>query len=267
MESTLTQKHSAMYWTIRDTSVLIVRSLKHIFKNLDQLLSLAVQPIMFMLLFRYVFGGAINTGETTYVNYLVAGILVQMASFGALTTSVNVAMDLQRGIIDRLKSLPITSSAVLTGHVTADLVRNIISSIILILVSLLVGFRPTASFEDWLLLTGILLVFTFAMSWLSAIVGMLAKTVEATQWIGFVAVFPLTFASSAFVPTESMPYVLRVFAENQPVTHVINAMRALMVGTPMGDSAWLSIVWCVAFTVISIPVASVMFRKHKGKTS
>lgn len=259
-------ERSAFFWTLRDTSVLIVRSLKHIFKNLDQLMSLAIQPIMFMLLFRYVFGGAIETGTTTYVNYLVAGILVQMASFGALTTSINVATDLQRGIIDRLKSLPITSSAVLTGHVVADLVRNVISSIVLVLVSLLVGFEPTATLDEWLLLTGILLVFTFAMSWLSAIMGLLAKTVEAVQWIGFVAVFPLTFASSAFVPTEGMPTVLRAFAENQPVTHVIESMRALMVGTPMGDHGWKAIVWCVGFTVISIPVASMLFRKHKGKT-
>jgi ABC-2 type transport system permease protein len=270
MEQTATfapkpMKHSAFYWTLRDTSVLVVRSLKHIFKNMDQLMSLAIQPIMFMLLFRYVFGGAINTGSTTYVNYLVAGILVQMASFGAMTTSINVATDLQRGIIDRMKSLPIVSSAVLTGHVVADLFRNVISSIVLILVSLLVGFSPTATFEEWMLLVGILLIFTFAMSWLSAIMGLLAKTVEATQWIGFVVVFPLTFASSAFVPTEGMPAVLRAFAENQPITHVIEAMRALMVGTPMGDHAWKAIVWCAAFTVISIPIASMMFRRHKGK--
>jgi ABC-2 type transport system permease protein len=256
---------SALFWSIHDTYVLVVRSLRHIFKNLDQLLSLVIQPIMFMLLFRYVFGGAIDTGSTSYVNYLVAGILIQTAAFGAMTTSINVATDLQRGIIDRLKSLPIVSSAVMTGHVVADLVRNVISSIIMILVALLVGFRPTASFEEWLLITGILLLFTFAVSWLSAIMGLLAKTVEAVQWLGFVAIFPLTFASSAFVPTKGMPEVLRVFAENQPVTHVIEAMRSLMVGTPMGDHAMWSIIWCAGFTVVSIPVASVLFRKHKGK--
>jgi ABC-2 type transport system permease protein len=256
---------SALYWSIHDTYVLVVRSLRHIFKNLDQLLSLVIQPIMFMLLFRYVFGGAIDTGTTSYVNYLVAGILVQTAAFGAMTTSINVATDLQRGIIDRLKSLPIISSAVMTGHVVADLVRNVISSAIMILVALLVGFNPSASFLDWLLIIGILLAFTFAMSWLSAIMGLLAKTVEAVQWLGFVAVFPLTFASSAFVPTKGMPAALRVFAENQPVTHVIEAMRSLMVGTPMGDHAILSLIWCGGFTVFSIPVASVLFRKHKGK--
>jgi ABC-2 type transport system permease protein len=256
---------SQLYWLMHDTFVLIVRSLRHIFKNLDQLLSLAIQPVMFMLLFRYVFGGAINTGSTTYVNYLVAGILIQMAAFGAMTTSLNVATDLQRGIVDRLKSLPIASSAVMTGHVVADLVRNVISSIVLILVAMLVGFSPTASFQDWLLIVCILLLFTLAFSWVAAIMGLLAKTVEAVQWISFVFVFPLTFASSAFVPTKGMPTVLRVFAENQPVTQVIDAMRSLMVGTPMGDHAVLAVVWCSAITIVCVPIASMMFRRHTSK--
>ncbi|MDP4219864.1 MAG: ABC transporter permease [Bacteroidota bacterium] len=258
-------ERSAVFWIVRDTYVLIVRSLRHIFKNLDQLMALVIQPIMFMLLFRYVFGGAINTGSTTYVNYLVAGILIQMAAFGAMTTSLNVAADLQRGIIDRLKSLPIASSAVMTGHVVADLVRNVLSSIILIAISLLVGFSPTASIQDWLLITAILLLFTLAFSWLAAIIGLLARTVEAVQWISFVLVFPLTFASSAFVPTKGMPEVLRIFAENQPVTHVIEAMRSLMVGTPMNDHALLSAIWCIGITVICVPIASYLFRKHSTK--
>jgi ABC-2 type transport system permease protein len=256
---------SNIYWIIRDTWVLIIRSLKHIFKNIDQLMSLVIQPIMFMLLFRYVFGGAISTGSTTYVNYLVAGILIQMAAFGAMTTSLNVAADLQRGIVDRLKSLPIVSSAVMTGHVVADLVRNVLSSIILILVSLLVGFSPTASLQDWLLITAILLLFTLAFSWIAAIMGLFARTVEAVQWISFVFVFPLTFASSAFVPTKGMPEVLRIFAENQPVTHVIDAMRALMVGTPMGDHGLLAVIWCLGMTIVSVPIASYMFRRHPSK--
>lgn len=188
-----------------------------------------------------------------------------MASFGAMTTSLSVAADLQKGIIDRMKSLPIASSAVMTGHVVADLVRNVVSSIILILVSLLVGFSPTASVQDWLMITGILLLFTLAFSWIAAIMGLLARTVEAVQWISFIFVFPLTFASSAFVPTKGMPEVLRIFAENQPVTHVIEAMRSLMVGTPMGDHALMSVIWCSAITVVSFPIASYMFRKHQAK--
>lgn len=254
------EKHSRFYWAISDSLILIKRSLKHIFKNMDQLLSLAIQPIMFMLLFRYVFGGAIDTGETSYVNFLVPGILIQTAAFGALTTSLSVATDLQRGIIDRFKSLPMVSSAVLTGHVTADLVRNTISSTVMIIVAFFIGFRPVASFLDWVMILGLLLLFTFALSWLSAIMGLVAKSIEAVQWIGFIAVFPLTFASAAFVPTETMPTALRIFAENQPVTHVIEAIRALMVGTSIGNHGWLSLIWCVAIIVIAIPVAAYIFR-------
>jgi ABC-2 type transport system permease protein len=252
-------------WAVSDTWVLIVRSSKHIFKNLDQLLSLVIQPIMFMLLFRYVFGGAIETGTTSYVNFLVAGILVQTAAFGALTTSLSVAADLQRGIIDRFKSLPMLSSAVLIGHVTADLLRNVISSIVMIIVAFFVGFRPTADFGDWLAIFGLLLLFTFAFSWIAAIIGLIARTIEATQWIGFVLIFPLTFASAAFVPTDTMPGVLRTFAENQPVTQVIEAMRSYMVGTPLSDHAWLSVIWCFAIIIVAIPLAGYIFRTRATK--
>ena len=258
-------ERSKLYFAFSDTATLIKRSLTHITKNPDQLLSIIISPVMFMLLFRYVFGGAINTGEVSYVNYLVAGILVQMAAFGALTTSLSVATDLKQGIIERLKSLPIISSAVLTGHVVADLVRNILSSVVMIGIALLVGFRPTATFGEWLLIAAIVLLFTFAISWLSAIMGLVARSVEAVQWIGFVAVFPLTFASSAFAPTEGMAPAVRFFAENQPVTHVIEAIRSLMIGTPMGNHAMLAIIWCTGFIVIAIPLAAYLFRRHTGE--
>lgn len=259
------QKHSKAYWLMSDSWVLIGRSLKHIFKNPDQLLGLTIQPIMFMLLFRYVFGGAIDTGSVSYVNFLMAGILVQMLAFGSLTTSLSVATDLQRGIIDRLKSLPIASWAVMMGHVVADLVRNIISSTIMIGVGFLVGFRPSASIQDWLLIIGIVLIFTFALSWLSAILGLIARSIEAVQWMGFLLVFPLTFASAAFAPTQSMAKYLRIFAENQPITHVIEAVRALMIGMPVGNHAWLALVWCLAIMAVAIPVSLWLFRKHSGR--
>lgn len=258
------KKHSRFFWALHDTWVLIQRSLKHIFKNPDQLMALVIQPIMFMLLFRYVFGGAIDTG-TTYVNFLVAGILIQMAAFGSLTTSLSVATDLQRGIVDRFKSLPMVSSAVLTGHVTADLVRNVISSIVLFIVAFIIGFRPVASPMDWLLILGILLLFTLAMSWIAAIMGLIAKSIEAVQWIGFVFVFPLTFASAAFVPTDTMPWLLKAFAENQPITHVIEAIRALMIGTPIGNHGYLSIVWCLGIILIAIPLAAYLFRTRSPR--
>lgn len=252
-------------WFISDSVVLIGRSIKHITKNLDQLLSVAFQPIMFMLLFRYVFGGAIATGGTSYVNYLVAGILVQTAAFGSTYTAVGVSTDLHRGIIDRFKSLPMNSSTVLIGHTVSDLVRNIVSSIIMVLVGLAVGFRPTATFVEWLMVIGILLLFTFAFSWLSAILGLFAKSIEAVQWISFVFIFPLTFASSAYVPTEGMPAPLRIFAENQPVTQVIEAIRSLLVGTPMDHHAFYAVIWSLGLLVFSIPFATYLFRKHSNR--
>jgi ABC-2 type transport system permease protein len=258
------EHHSPLYWLVSDLSVFITRSLKHIIKNKDQLLGLTIQPIMFMLLFRYVFGGAINTGGVSYVNFLIAGILVQSLAFGALTTSLSVATDLQRGIIERFKSLPTVSWGVLMGHVTADLVRNTLQALIMIAVGALVGFRPTASVQEWLIIAGLLLLFTFAISWVAAVMGLLAKTVESVQWLGFFIVFPFTFASAAFAPTSTMPWALRLFAENQPVTHVIEAIRALMLGLPLGSHLWLAIVWCLGITVVAIPAASYLFR-HSGR--
>lgn len=258
-------QRSTLYWLLSDSLVLIKRSLRHIVKNKDQVLGLTIQPVMFMLLFRYVFGGAIETGGISYVNFLVAGILVQSIAFGSLTTSLSVAMDLQRGIIDRIKSLPIFGGAVITGHVVADLARNVIQCIIMILVAFLVGFRPEASALDWVMITGLVLLFSFAISWVAAIMGLLAKSVEAVQWMGFFVIFPLTFASGAFVPTESMPFALRLFAENQPVTHVIEALRALMVGAPIENHGYLAVIWCIGITAVAIPITARLFRTHVSR--
>ena len=255
------ERHSKFYWAFSDSFTMIRRNLTHIVNNIDQLMSVAIQPIMFMLLFRYVFGGAINTGGTSYVNFLVAGILVQSAAFGATTTSLGVATDLTKGIMDRFRSLPMLTAAMLIGHTTADLVRNLISSIIMVGVAFAVGFRPEASFIDWVGVVAILMLFTYALSWMSAILGLAAKSIEAVQWFGFIFVFPLTFASSAFVPTDGMPKYLKMFADHQPVTQVINAIRALLVGTPIGNYGWYALAWCVGSLVVSITVATMMFRR------
>jgi ABC-2 type transport system permease protein len=155
-----------------------------------------------------------------------------------------------------------SSSALVIGHIAADLVRNIISGIIILLAGLAVGFRPDASLTDWVYVIALSLLFTLAISWLSAILGLMVKSLEAAQWVGFVLIMPLTFVSSAFVPTHTMPAALRTFAENQPVTHTINAVRAWLVGTPLGDSAWWSVAWSVAIIVISIPITSWLYRRH-----
>jgi ABC-2 type transport system permease protein len=261
--STAQPEHrSRLSWLISDTLVMTKRSVTHIVRSLDQVMSLVLFPIMFMLLNRYVLGGAIDTGDVSYANYLFAGILVQTLAFGASYTTINLAVDMKEGIVDRFKSLPMASSALLVGHVNADLFRNIISGAIIIVVGFLVGFRPTADFSEWLLVIGLAMLFTLAFSWLSAILGLMVKSLEAAQWIGFVIIFPLTFISSAFVPTDTMPPALEAFAENQPVTHVINAMRSWLVGTPMGNSAMMATIWCIGIIVVCMPIAVHMFRKR-----
>ncbi len=254
-----------VFWTLSDSWIMMKRSITHIIRSIDQLMSLVMFPIMFMLLNRYVFGGAIHTGKVSYANYLFAGILVQTLAFGANYTTINIAVDLKEGIVDRFRSLPMANSALVTGHVAADLVRNIISGIIIIAVGLAVGFRPNASLTEWLLVFGLAMLFTLAISWLSAILGLLVKSVEAAQWVGFMLIFPLTFISSAFVPIDTLPSALQVFVRNQPLTHVIDAMRSWLVGTPMGNSAWLAVIWCVGIIIVSVPLTTWMFKRRSSR--
>lgn len=249
---------------LNDSLIMIKRSGRHIIRNRDQLLGAFFQPIMFLVLFASVFGGAIAKAlphDVTYLNFLMAGIIVQTAAFGSTTTAIAVCNDLQKGIVDRFRSLPMSNLAVLNGHVISDLFRNSISTIVMLLAGLVIGFRPHASATDWLLIAGILFLFTLAFSWLSAIVGVLAKSVEGVQWLTFVLVFPLTFASTAFVPAEGMNRVLRAFAENQPITHVVEAVRALILGTPIGNHGWLAVAWCVGVLIVAMPLASWLFRR------
>jgi ABC-2 type transport system permease protein len=251
-----------------DSLLMIKRSSTHIIRNRDQLLGTFFQPIMFLVLFAAVFGGAISQAlppGVTYLNFLMAGIIVQTVAFGSTTTAIAVCNDLQKGIVDRFRSLPMSNLAVLNGHVISDLFRNGISTVVMIVAGLAIGFRSGASVTDWLVIAGLLLLFTLAFSWLSAIVGVIAKSVEGVQWLTFVLVFPLTFASSAFVPTEGMTPVLKAFAENQPITHVVEAVRALMLGTPVGDHIWLSIVWSIAMLIVAVPVASWLFRRQTAR--
>lgn len=256
---------SNWFWTLSDTYIMAKRSITHIIRSLDQVMSLVLFPIMFMLLNRYVLGGAIDTGDVSYANYLFAGIFVQTLAFGANYTTINLAVDLKEGIIDRFRSLPMSNSALVTGHIASDLVRNIISGAIIVAVGFAVGFRPNASFVEWLLVIGLAMLFTLAISWLSAILGLMVKSLEAAQWVGFVVIFPLTFISSAFVPTATMPHALRVFAENQPLTHVIDTMRAWLVGTPLDNSGWLALIWCTAIIVISVPLTTWLFRRRSSR--
>ncbi|HET7302487.1 MAG TPA: ABC transporter permease [Candidatus Saccharimonadales bacterium] len=249
---------------LTDSLIMIKRSSRHIIRNTDQLLGTFFQPIMFLVLFASVFGGAISMAlpkGVSYLDFLMAGIIVQTVAFGSTTTAVAVCSDLQKGIVDRFRSLPMSNIAVLNGHVVSDLFRNTFSTAVMLVTGLAIGFRSSASVTDWLLIAGIIFLFTLAFSWLAAIVGVIAKSVEAVQWLSFVIVFPLTFASSAFVPTEGMNRFLRAFAENQPITHVIEAVRSLMLGRPIGDHGWMSAIWCVAILVVAMPLASWLFRR------
>jgi ABC-2 type transport system permease protein len=262
------EKKPRIVLAFNDSLIMIRRSSTHIVRNMDQLLGTFFQPIMFLVLFVAVFGGAVSGAlppGVSYLNYLMAGIVVQTVAFGSTTTAIAVCNDLQKGIVDRFRSLPMSNLAVLNGHVVSDLFRNIISTVVMILAGLVLGFRPEASASDWLVISGIILLFTLAFSWLAAIVGLIAKSIEAVQWLTFVFVFPLTFASSAFVPTEGMTPVLRAFAENQPITQVIGAVRSLMLGMPIGDYGWNSVVWSVGILLVSLPVASWLFRRKTSQ--
>jgi ABC-2 type transport system permease protein len=253
------------WWsTVTDSLVMIRRSSTHILRNTDQLLGTFFQPIMFLVLFASVFGGAITMAlppGVDYLEFLLAGIIIQTVAFGSTTTAIAVTNDMQRGIVDRFRSLPMSNLAVLNGHVISDVFRNAISTVVMIVTGLVIGFRSDASALDWLAITGLLLLFTLAFSWLAAIMGVLAKSVEGVQWLTFVLIFPLTFASGAFVPAGSMVEWLRPFAENQPITHFVEAVRSLMIGTPMGDHAWLSIVWAVATLFVAMPLAAWLFKR------
>ncbi|HET8912090.1 MAG TPA: ABC transporter permease [Ktedonobacteraceae bacterium] len=244
-----------IFWTLSDALVLAQRQLMQIPRIPEELIFSTIQPIMFVLLFRYVFGGAIVVNGTSYVNYLMAGIFAQTVIFGSTTTGIGLATDLQKGLIDRFRSLPMAKSAVLTGRTISDLVRNTFVVIVMWTVGLLVGFRPDGSFLALLAAVGLLLLTSFSFSWISATIGMVVSSVEAAQSAGFIWLFPLTFASSAFVPTSSMPDWLRTFAEHQPVSLIVNAVRGLLLNHPDGSVIFQAIVWCVGILIVFIPLS------------
>jgi len=244
-----------LYWTIADALILAKRHLVQVPRIPEELVFATIQPIMFVLLFRYVFGGAIAVTGTTYVNFLMAGIFAQTVIFGATTTGVGLANDLQKGLVDRFRSLPMSKSAVLTGRTISDIIRNTFVVIVMWSVGLLVGFRPQGNVLLWFAAAGILLLTSFAFSWISATIGLAVRSVEAAQSAGFIWLFPLTFASSAFVPTKSMPGWLRAFAEHQPVSLIVNAVRGLLLNQPDASTIWQALAWCVGILIVFIPLS------------
>ena len=244
-----------------DMSVMLGRSMRHIFRSMDTIITVTITPIALLLLFVYVFGGAIHTGTGNYVNYVVPGILLIAIAGGISYTAFRLFTDVQRGIIERFRSMPIAPSTMLWGHVLTSLVSNAISVVVIMLVALLMGFRSSAGILSWLAVVGILALFTLALTWVAVIPGLTAKTIDGASAFSYPLIF-LPVISSAFVPTRSMPLVVRVFAENQPVTAIVETIRALLFGQPVSHNIWVALAWCVGILVVAYIFAMRAYKKR-----
>ena len=244
-----------------DMNVMLGRSMRHIFRSMDTIMTVAITPIAMMLLFVYVFGGAIQTGTANYVNYLLPGILLIAIASGIAYTAYRLFLDMQSGIFERFHSMPIARSTVLWGHVLTSLVSNAISVVIILLVALVMGFRSPAGVLSWLAVAGILALFTLALTWIAMIAGLSANSIDGASAFAYPIIF-LPFVSSAFVPTASMPPVVRVFAENQPVTSIVDAIRALLSNQPVGNGIWIALAWCVGIMLVAYIFA---MRAYKNR--
>ncbi len=251
-----------LHETIADSRIMATRQMRKILRRPMYVVYLFVQPVIFVLLFRYVFGGAINTGRVSYVNYLLPGIIVMTAIFGALTTGLGLTEDLAGGVVDRFRSLPIAQSAVLVGRTAADLVTNFATLIVMLLIGFAVGFRPQGSVLEVTLAFALVLAFAYVFSWISAFVGISVRNPETAQSVGFIWVFPLVFASSAFVPTTHMPGVVHAFADVNPVTLVVDAARDLTLGTGHALGPALgTLAWLVGLLLVFVPLSVRAFRR------
>ncbi len=257
-----TEMQGGFRWAVSDTWEMVKRNLRHIPRSPELLLDVTVQPVIFVLLFVYIFGGAIQTPGMSYVNYLMAGILAQTLIFACMTSGIGLAYDLQKGLIDRFRSLPMSRSAVVAGRTLTDLLRGMLAVVIMFVVGLAVGFRPEGNALDWLIGVGLLLLFAFAFSWIGVTIGMIARSPEAVQAALFVFVFPLTFASSAFVPVETMPSWLRGFAQNQPLSRVIDMLRNVFLGQSYQSDAVWTLGWSLLLLAIFFPVAIAVYQKR-----
>lgn len=243
-----------------DTAVLLGRSIRHIFRSVDTIITTAITPIALMLLFVYVFGGAIKTDTDNYVNYLLPGIMLIAIASGIAYTAVRLFTDMKGGIFERFQSMPIARSSVLWAHVLTSLVSNGLPVVIIVLVALLIGFRTSASLLDWLAVAGILALFTLALTWIAVIAGLSAKSVDGASGFSYPLIF-LPFFSSAFVPTDTMPGPVRVFAENQPVTSIVNTIQDLFAQRPAGSDIWIALAWCVGILVLAYVLAMAAYRR------
>lgn len=243
-----------------DTGVLTGRTLRHVTRSVDTIITTVITPIAMMLMFVYVFGGAIDTGPVQYIDYMLPGILLITIASGVAYTALRLFVDMKSGIFERFQSMPIARSGVLWAHVLTSLVANLISLVIVAGVALLMGFRSGAGMLAWLVVAGILLLFTLALTWIAVIAGLSAKSAEGGGAFSYPLIF-LPFLSSAFVPTATMPGPLRWFAENQPVTSIVNTIRGLFAQQPVGDDIWIALAWCVGILVVAYVFAMVVYRR------
>ncbi|MBV9820006.1 MAG: ABC transporter permease [Solirubrobacterales bacterium] len=246
---------------VTDTLIIAERNLVRLPRRPDLLLAFTVQPIMFVLLFRYVFGGAIQTGGVPYADFIVPGILVQNIAFGGFVTALGLNEDVHKGLIDRFRSLPMARPAVLAGRTLADVATNTLSIVILTVTGLIIGFSFGTPALHVIAGFGLLLLIGYAFSWVFAFVGLLVSSPESANSVGFIAIFPLTFISSAFVPPDTMPEPLKWFAHVNPFTIMVDAMRALWVGTPAGNYVWGAVVWALIILAVFAPIAVARYRR------
>ncbi|MBD0324171.1 MAG: ABC transporter permease [Aldersonia sp.] len=239
------------------------RSIRHTLRTPETMILGIALPIVLMLMFVYVFGGAMDVGGD-YLDYVVPGIILLCASFGSATTATSIAVDMTEGIVDRFRTMAIAKSAVLTGHVGASLLRNLVTSAIVVGVGLLLGFRPNANLLEWLAAIGVVAMFILAISWFCVALGLIAGNAEAASGFTFFLLF-LPYVSSAFVPTSTMPSWLHWFADNQPVTPVIETMRGLLMGTPIGNSAVLAVCWCAGIALVGFVWSGIVFRRKTAR--
>jgi ABC-2 type transport system permease protein len=257
---------STLALTLSDTLVLARRNLMRIPRQPDLLIAYTIQPVMFVLLFVYVFGGAIDSGPFDYVDFLMPGIIVQSIAFGGFVTALGLSEDVQKGLIDRFRSLPMSRAAVLTGRTLSDVVLNCLSLVVLFTVGFAAGFNfIDASAGEIVLGIVLLLLLGYAFSWIFALVGLFSSTPETANSIGFTLIFPLTFASSVFVPASTMPDGLRQFAEANPFTTVSDAMRSLWLGTPANTDVWMAFVWIFVLIAVFAPLAVSRYRQVAAK--
>lgn len=246
-----------------DMGVMFERLMRHILRSGDTIMTVVIMPIAIMLMFVYVFGGAIQTGTGNYINYILPGILLITVATGMSYTAYRLFLDMQRGIFERFHSMPIARSSALWGHVLTSLVSNAISAAIIILAAMIMGFRSSAGILSWLAVAGILTLYTLALTWVAAIAGLSAKSIEGASAFSYPLIF-LPFISSAFVPTKSMPSVVRTFAENQPVTSIVNTVRSLLAGQPVGNDIWTALAWCIGIMLVAYIFA---MRAYKRKAA